>query len=322
MRLEEFPARLTKAVEREYRELLAPFGLDRHAPALAAGRLLRSRLAATAAGEPSQALLRRCTALELLHTSTLVHDDIVDRGELRRGVPTLWRAVGTDRAILIGSVLATRALSLAHAEGPELAGRFLATSQRVNLAQLHEVDQRGRLKERGAHEDIAVGKSGAMIELALFLGAASGTPWPVDLTHLRAAVRELGTGLQYADDVEDVRAWLDRSADRSKGGGHDLDLGNFTLPVTLLARRTGLGPPEVLRAGRADWDAALTAALVVAEEHLQHAVDHLGRAADTALTRRVTDWVRQVVGAWREKGLDRMVAGQDPAHQERTGSRG
>ncbi|MCP2205555.1 Polyprenyl synthetase [Lentzea flava] len=130
----DFGARLTREVEGEYRRALLPYGLAGHAGELTAGRLVRSRLAAVAAGEVSDRLIRRCVALELLHTSTLIHDDILDKGTVRHGVPTLWKPAGVERALLLGTIVATTGLEIAQVDCAEFARAFLETFQRVNGA--------------------------------------------------------------------------------------------------------------------------------------------------------------------------------------------
>ncbi|WP_424707083.1 polyprenyl synthetase family protein [Kitasatospora acidiphila] len=93
-------------------------------------------------------------ALEMLHTSTLIHDDIRDEGTPRRDLPTLWKVVGVNQALLVGNLFATRALALAHTDA---AQAFLGSYQRVNAAQLRESKKRGCLKTRAALEVIHPG---------------------------------------------------------------------------------------------------------------------------------------------------------------------
>ncbi|MBF6065572.1 polyprenyl synthetase family protein [Nocardia terpenica] len=319
--LTEFASLLTSELEHEYLLLLVPYGLEAHAPSLAAGRLIRSRLAATAAGLLSDRLIRRCAALEMMHTSTLIHDDILDRGTVRRGLPTLWKAVGRERALLIGNLVAARALAIAQADSAEAANVFLETWQRVNVAQLREVNERGRVKDRAAHVGISIGKASAAMELGLVIGCMSSPGWPVDLTHLREAVREFGLGFQFADDVEDVRAWLGASGPRrSKEAEFDIDLGNLTLPVTILAESAGVRfepagrrSVQVLRAlSLEDWEPCLQATFRIALDHLDRARWHLDRAeefsGDRELARRVIDWADEMIESVRRKGLDMTLS--------------
>jgi geranylgeranyl pyrophosphate synthase len=238
--LTEFALRLTPEIADEYRCILEPYGLAEHTNHLAGGRLMRSRLAAVSAGVISDRLVRRCVALELLHTSTLVLDDILDNGTVRRGLPTLWKSVGLERALLVGNLIATRALAIVNADSAGLTIEFLEAFRRANQAQLRESHEGGRIKSMETHVAINIGKTSALLELGLVVGCWSNPRWPVDLTHLREAVREFGIGLQLADDVEDIEAWLgEPEAARSKKADFDVELGNFTMPrhVARRARR-------------------------------------------------------------------------------------
>lgn len=318
--LAEFGARLTREVADECRRVLLPYGLADRADQLAAGRLLRSRVAAVAAGEVSDRLIRRCAALELLHTSTLIHDDILDKGTVRRGMPTVWTSDGLEQALLLGNLLATRALAIAQADSASLASEFIDAFHRVNLAQLRELHERGTIKSRAANEAITIGKASAMLELGLVVGCMSSPLWPVDLTHLRQAIREFGVVFQTADDLEDIQAWLgDSERDRSKAAGYDIELGNYTLPITLLFESAGGDhkpgdrlSAKTLRAwGRDDWQLSLRATLRVVFEHLQRTEWHLEQELNSTgaeLSLRVATWTREMLGSLRRKGLDAMLS--------------
>ncbi|WP_246869219.1 polyprenyl synthetase family protein [Saccharopolyspora sp. ASAGF58] len=318
--LVEFGSRLTVELEEEYRRVLLPYGFTDHAGELAAGRLVRSRLAAVAAGEISERLIRRCVALELLHTSTLIHDDILDKGTVRRGVPTLWKSVGIEQALLIGNIVSARALAIVQADCAELASTFLQTFHRVNVAQLRELRQRGTIKDRATHEAINIGKTSAMLELGLVVGCMSSPLWPVDLTHLRNAIREFGVGFQFSDDVEDIQAWRGESEkERSKKADCDIELGNYTLPVTLLVESATTdhrpGDPltvQTLQAwGQDDWEPSLKTTLRIASEHLQrtewHLNQELGSNGGAELSHRLAIWIRGMIESWQRKGLDTML---------------
>ncbi|GGU88063.1 hypothetical protein GCM10010178_92150 [Lentzea flava] len=66
------------------------------------------------------------------------------------------------------------------------------------------------VKDRATHEAINIGKTSAMMELGLVVGCMSSPLWPVELTHLRQAIREFGLGFQYAHDIEDIQALAGR----------------------------------------------------------------------------------------------------------------
>lgn len=108
---------------------------------LRGGQRIRPRLVLALATHPTEASVRDAAALELVHLSTLVHDDIVDGGVHRRGVPTLNAAHGPDVALLVGNLVRDHALSLAT---PAALPLLNAASLDVNLGQLAETLARGR----------------------------------------------------------------------------------------------------------------------------------------------------------------------------------
>jgi geranylgeranyl diphosphate synthase type I len=255
----------------------------------------------------------------MLHTSTLIHDDILDNGTVRRGLPTLWMSIGVGRAILVGTLMSTRALALARADSVALADEFFETFDRVNSAQLWELQERGRLKDKASHETISTGKSSAPMELALVVGCMSSPLWPMDLTHLRLGIRELGVGFQLFDDVEDFQAWRGDSGRESKRSDSDVELGNYTMPVTLLlvesaGGRHKVGDPvsvETLRGlSENDWQPSLTATVRIGLEHLKRSERHLTQEVERSrspLSFRVRSFLQWMIESWREKGLERTV---------------
>jgi geranylgeranyl pyrophosphate synthase len=220
----------------EYQAITQPYGLEAVATSLADGKFFRSFLAHLVAGSDSPALRRCCISLEMLHTSTLVHDDIIDKATERRSKPSVWQIAGADCALLLGNLLANRALQLAAAESTEIWLHALSCYQRVNQAQLEEYvsryDYNRTIEDYAA---VVYGKTSAMLELAVIFGASTSEIDQFTLRLMIRAVRELGLAFQIVDDMDDLRDWLSFStATRSKTSIHDLDAGIYTLPAILL----------------------------------------------------------------------------------------
>jgi octaprenyl-diphosphate synthase len=167
-------------------------------------------------------------ALELIHTATLVHDDLIDDADTRRGRTTAHVSHGNTTAVLLGDFMYTRAFSLVASLGElELVTRLCAATNTVCEGELHQqMSERDADLSEDEYRRIIYGKTAALTELAGFFGALAGGE-PVR----RAAAafgRDLGMAFQIVDDC------LDLSGDAQKIGktlATDLERGRVTLPL-------------------------------------------------------------------------------------------
>lgn len=184
--------------------------------------------------------LPAAAAVELVHTLSLIHDDIVDDDAFRRGVPSVHVAWDRPTGIVAGDLLYARAFELvADANAP--AGARLASTRvlaracrRLSEGQARDMahPDRGHATE-AAYLKTVESKTGALFEAAAEMGAILGGG---DDRAVRAAAsfgRSLGTGFQLQDDVLDVSGSTDILG---KPVGSDLQTGTVTL-VTIHARR-------------------------------------------------------------------------------------
>ncbi len=231
------PALLAR-VEQRLATLAAGYGdeLARHGGATiaAGGKRLRPLLVAIAAGDEAGAgVVRAGVAVELVHSATLVHDDVLDAAALRRGVATVVAAGGREMAIATGDLLFARAFAvLAEGRRPE-AVRVLSDASSA-LA-------RGELLQRADGWDATVTidryllrcelKTARLFEAACRLGAMEAGAKGAE-RELGAFGRRIGLAFQLLDDVLDVSGPAERTG---KHRGTDLLDGTVTLPL-LLAR--------------------------------------------------------------------------------------
>ncbi|MBU1910422.1 MAG: polyprenyl synthetase family protein [Verrucomicrobia bacterium] len=173
---------------------------------LVQGKMLRSRLTCrlgVALGADPGFLTDACAAVELIHAASLLHDDVIDGGYLRRGVPAFWVERGIPGAILLGDLMLFQALRLLSApERQDLLGEAIQLTGEVCEAESEqELMMRGPPSTWAECIEIARRKTGALFALAALAGAG---PEP----GLRAALREggylLGTAYQLADDFLDA----------------------------------------------------------------------------------------------------------------------
>jgi geranylgeranyl pyrophosphate synthase len=218
---------------------------------LAGGKRLRPLLvvlAAEAAGGPrgrglddaaaagGQALVRAAVAVELVHSATLVHDDVIDGAQLRRGRPSVAAAAGRKLAIATGDLLFSRAFA-------ELA-RNCETAQLRALSDASSALAEGELLQRedayAAHVAVARYqrrcelKTAALFEAACRLGALVAGAGRGLADELGAFARRIGLAFQLLDDVLDVSGPVERTG---KARGTDLLDGTVTLPLILARER-------------------------------------------------------------------------------------
>jgi geranylgeranyl pyrophosphate synthase len=199
----------------------------------AGGKRLRPLLVLLAAGPDAveATAVRAAAAVELVHSATLVHDDVLDRAPLRRGRPTVFSVGGRRMATATGDLLFSRAFALLVQNRD--AAQVLALSRASSALALGELMQREDAWDAGvAIERYLLRcelKTARLFEAACVLGALTG-PGVVDPEPLRAFGRRVGLAFQLLDDVLDVSGPAERTG---KHRGTDLLDGTVTLPFIL-----------------------------------------------------------------------------------------
>jgi geranylgeranyl pyrophosphate synthase len=174
-------------------------------------------------------------AVELVHMASLVHDDLLDGGDLRRGRPTVWAEHGEPAAKTSGDYLFARAFAQLAATGDAEAVAILAGAA-LALARGEALQRRQAFRPDTSVEEYLLRcslKTGKLFEAACVIGGGR--------SELGAFGLALGVAFQIADDILDCVG--DRDA-TGKGGGVDLRDGTPTLPLIVAARRD----PRVWRA--------------------------------------------------------------------------
>jgi geranylgeranyl pyrophosphate synthase len=207
----------------------------------AGGKQLRPAvllLAAKMYSYPFDLLLPAAAGVQMLHTATLVHDDVIDQAGLRRGQPTLNSAFSTGTVILVGDFLFAKSASLASEPNNVRVMRAFANSlAAICNGQLAEIFRGGSLDQtRADYEQRIYGKTAALFELALEIGAELGGAPTDDVDALRAYGRNIGMAFQIIDDVLDFEGSTELLG---KPAGNDLRQGTVTLPVLLYLENHG-----------------------------------------------------------------------------------
>jgi len=219
------------------------------------GKRLRPALALLAGGAtgnicPSHFDL--AVILELIHAATLVHDDILDGADKRRGQPTANAKWGNAISVLLGDCLFAHALKLSTSfQNGEISRRIAHAASDVCSGEIIQTQRRFDLKlSVPDYYKIIEMKTAALFAAACELGALINEAAPEVIDALRLFGLQLGTAYQIYDDV------LDLAGDEIAAGktlGSDLRKGKLTLPVLHLlqisdeAERHGLS--EIILSG-------------------------------------------------------------------------
>jgi geranylgeranyl pyrophosphate synthase len=207
-----------------------------------AGKRLRPALALMACklGQPDQAaMIHMAVGVELLHTASLVHDDVVDNSELRRGSATLSTQVGNALAVLVGDYLfAQSAERCVATKDLRVISLFAQTLAAMCQGQIDEASRGNdaHLKvTRNEYYQAIRGKTAALFVLACEGGALLGGLPQALVIAMRRFGEQLGLAFQLIDDILDFAG---DERDLGKPVGSDLRQGTITLPVVYLRDST------------------------------------------------------------------------------------
>jgi geranylgeranyl pyrophosphate synthase len=199
----------------------------------AGGKRLRPLLVFLAAGTPppeTDNLLRGAVAVELVHSATLVHDDVLDGADLRRGRPTVVATAGRHLATATGDLLFSRAFAELAESGSEAMVRALSrASSGLAAGELMQREDAYRVVSEERYLERCRLKTAVLFRAACELGAMEGEG-PVAV--VGSFGEQIGVAFQLLDDVLDVSGPPERTG---KPRGTDLLDGTITLPM-LLAR--------------------------------------------------------------------------------------
>ena len=187
-------------------------------------------LAAKACGEPTEESVRLSAVVELVHTATLVHDDVLDKALVRRHKQTVHERWDVPSSILIGDWLFAHAYGLANRGSSTIPGRWIADAAKQVCEGEILQGQSIRHFEIGIEDYIQLleAKTGALCAVSCSLGAWSGGGDETACHRLQRFGLKLGTAFQVYDD------WLDVWGNQDHAGktlGTDLSSFKPTLPA-------------------------------------------------------------------------------------------
>src|SRR5881296_1288114 len=226
------------------RELASPVALIREMGgyiAGAGGKRLRPMLlllAARLAGYRGPRSARLACVVELLHTATLIHDDVVDRAPLRRGRPSANAQWGDDAAVLVGDHLYSKSFAMLVRDNDHAVMEALARSTvSMTEAEVFQLElKRSGVTTEAAYVRIITQKTASFIAACCRIGGLLGGLPAGQVEALTQYGLDIGVAFQISDDSLDFVADQDRLG---KAIGADLREGKRTLPlIAMLARAT------------------------------------------------------------------------------------
>jgi octaprenyl-diphosphate synthase len=187
-------------------------------------------------GLVAEPLVRAAGVVEMVHLATLVHDDIMDRAEIRRNRRTATREFGSDAAVLLGDALFSQALHIASLFPTTEVCRLVSESTRkVCSGEITQTLRRRDLNVTLAeYRRIIDLKTAELFRVSCFLGASLGGYDSAFADAADAFGRHLGIAYQIYDDLVD---FLGEERQIGKTLGTDLATGKLTLPLMILLQK-------------------------------------------------------------------------------------
>jgi len=217
--------------------------------------------------------------VEVIHLSTLLHDDVIDEAAMRRGAPSAAFAVGNAAAVLGGDALVVRAIAAAHRLGSAPLERTLFALHRLVTGELVQLKDRGDTSITAARaREVATLKTGALMRLCAELGALTAGKTLEEAVKLGEVFEGLGVAFQVVDDLLDLTG---DEATVGKAVGKDVTQGTISFPVALALDSAPLHRKAL---GRAFCDKAGEARIGRVVQHALARTDAVARSLQVVET--------------------------------------
>jgi octaprenyl-diphosphate synthase len=214
-------------------------------------------------------VLNYAAAVELIHAASLVHDDVVDEADSRRGVPAAHRRWGTKFSVLLGDYLLARVFELAAEESvPTIMQLLASTATEMGRAVTLELSALNIDATEATYWDIIRGKTATLFGASAAIGAVVGGGSPAEQRALLHMGEAFGYAFQVADDLLDLQVGED---ERGKPQGIDWHQRRATLPLLYAVHHA---PADVVAELRRLWGQDTLAPEEFAA--LQHQVEACG----------------------------------------------
>ncbi|NLY91520.1 MAG: polyprenyl synthetase family protein [Firmicutes bacterium] len=191
--------------------------------------------------EPDACAYELAAAIEMLHKASLLHDDLIDGDDYRRGKPAFHRRYGPEKTIIVGDLLVALAgTRFQRFAGPELTGDWLELYRKLCYGEFLDVISGDEEVDRPFIEAMIYGKTAGFLEFILGTAAALCQAPPSQQHLLAAFGREIGFLFQYLNDWNN---WSGRESAIGRPAGSDQAKGRVNL-ITLL-QQEGMAPEAI-----------------------------------------------------------------------------
>ena len=205
------------------------------------GKKLRSKLLLKIAGENEQSL-KICAIIELIHLASLLHDDVIDDADTRRGSPSINASFGTKNAVMLGDILYSKGFYELSKFPHEIAGEISGAVSKLSVGEMMDVDLSAKFNEdKSAYETMIYYKTAVLIEAAAAVGAMLAG---LDARNFKIYGKNLGLAFQIIDDILDV---TQDAATLGKPNFSDFKEGKTTLPYIYLYESLSEADKEKLK---------------------------------------------------------------------------
>jgi len=197
-------------------------------------------LSAEACGGVSERTYRGASLVEILHTATLIHDDVVDGADTRRGFASINAVWKNKIAVLMGDYLLARGLLLSLEHDDFAFLKITSTSvRRMSEGELQQIQRSRKLDmDEESYLRIIGDKTASLLSTCCEIGATSATTDPALQTRLREYGENVGLAFQIRDDILD---YTGRKSITGKPAGLDLAEKKLTLPLVHALREAPKG---------------------------------------------------------------------------------
>ncbi|UYO01498.1 MAG: polyprenyl synthetase family protein [Devosia sp.] len=278
------------------------------------GKRLRPMLTVAAAqlfGQSQGHAVNFAAAVEFMHNATLLHDDVVDESDMRRGKPAARMVWGNKASILVGDFLLGQAFMMMVETGNVAALGVLSSASAVMAeGEVFQLAKTGDLNTSAEdYAEVIRAKTAVLFEAACRVGAMSGGADASGCDALGRYGLELGNAFQLVDDALDYGG---QSGTLGKNVGDDLREGKMTLPVILALQAASDSEKAIIAAALGKADATdlevhqvvaifgkydtLNRTLAKAHEHAAAAIAALAGLPDSEMKTILADVVEHSVG--------------------------
>ena len=182
--------------------------------------------------------------MEIIHTATLVHDDIIDEAQTRRGRPAANTQWGNSKCVLAGDWLYMQAFKIAVQERNfRILDTLIDLTQQMVEGELLQIEKLGKLISLDEYFDLIFRKTACLFSVCMRIGAILGGATPEQEENLAQYGRDLGMAFQIVDDVLDLTASEDVLG---KPVASDLREGKVTMAVIHALERCSAGERETI----------------------------------------------------------------------------